>query len=138
MNVEEFKLEDIKVLRGKRAPVDCEKCDCYRWPGIHKDGQPVWVCSNCYTVTLRIVRRKLHLVKGEVDEKSKPMNNVEEVIEKLKVEIKRVKKEQSRNTAYCNWNKNELERRVSARLVGRLNGLRFALGLLQGKKGASR
>jgi len=59
------------------------------------------------------------------------MNNVKEMIEKIKAEIKRSEKEKA---ALPTWNKTELSRRVNARLVGKLNGLRFALDLLEGKK----
>ena len=57
--------------------------------------------------------------------------NVKEMIEEIKIEIKRVEKEQA---ALPTWNKTDLTRRVNARCVGKLNGLRFTLGLLEGKK----
>ncbi len=53
-----------------------------------------------------------------------------EIIEKLKTEIKRVKKEKGKRSTSV-WNESELSRRVFARLIGELSGLRFALNLLQ-------
>lgn len=57
--------------------------------------------------------------------------NVEEMIEEIKKEIKHVEKEKA---GLPTWNKTELTRRVNARLVGKLSGLRFILVLLKGKK----
>lgn len=61
--------------------------------------------------------------------------NVEEIIEKIKAEIKRVKEKRGVHSILSTWNKNELSWRVTAaHLIGELNGLRFALNLLQEKK----
>jgi len=58
--------------------------------------------------------------------------------EEIKAEIKRVEERQDTHSILSAWNRSESSWRISwritaAHLIGELNGLRFALGLLQGK-----
>lgn len=53
MSKKDVDLNNVETLRGHKAPVDCKQCGCYKWPGIYKGKDPVWVCSNCHTVTHR-------------------------------------------------------------------------------------
>lgn len=108
--------------------MDCEKCECYKWPGIHKEKQAVWVCANCSDVTLRIVER------------NKPMDT-KEMIEKVEGKIKEAQKsvkELSVAQTICRWQgggeDDGLTDLMISRLNGKASGLRFTLGLLKGKE----